>query len=349
MATLESQACGASDDFLGRANMAVLNPDFDYPHDFDTASFVTSIERALINCMDVQELVRHLTHNFVHPYTRRDKLITRLRVIVENDPTQIVEVRDAVAVLLALGDDAVAAPQRPGLDATLKGLAQLLPPDEQMALAPEFLFHRRAARRRTGALMVGTHPESCPPTMKQVLLAAFKQWRDSQVLTPLSRVQTDLGDIAPWLLDALSDLPDPGQVNRPLQEQARVFERLLTTDLARAAELAERYPTAFVYGVGRAGRGEAAPFVIRILVATRKKRAQAARLSHRLLIRSDSVSSVRRHVVWAYQRESADCIRLAIWALGKLKARDALQDIALDYGTCWFEDIGSEYVDVNEE
>lgn len=68
--------------------------------------------------------------------------------------------------------------------------------------------------------MVGNHPELCPPDMKQILLESFKRWHDPEALVPLSRISTDLSDIAPMLLTILSNLHDPQGVNCRLHEQA---------------------------------------------------------------------------------------------------------------------------------
>lgn len=196
--------------------------------------------------------------------------------------------------------------------------------------------------------MVGNHPEHCPPEMKQTLLDAFERRHDPEVLVPLSRISAKLSDIAPMLLTALAKLHDPQSVNRRLREQARVFGRLVPANLPQAVELAERYPTAFVYGVGKAGRGHALPYVMDILASARQRHAKATRLQPKL-VGTGKFSPIRWRVVYSNLEESADCIRLCIWTLGQLQAREVLQELASEYNVRWFEDFDADDLDEVDE
>jgi hypothetical protein len=251
-------------------------------------------------------------------------------------------VRDAVTRFMCTNETNFTPSNRAALDAAIGRLVRLLPAAEQVALAPQFLTHRRKTRRRTGAFMVGNHPEQCPPGMKQVLLDAYARRHDLEVLVPLSRITTDLSDVAPMLLTEFSKLGDPG---RCMNEQARVFERLVTADLTQAVALAEQYPTAFVFGVGKAGQKNALPYVLDILPSARQRYERANQANTKLL-RKGGTASARWRVTWESRRESAECIRLCIWTLGQLQARDVLQKLASDYDVRWFEDADD---DVDEE
>lgn len=308
----------------------------------------TAIKRALLNCMEAGEVCSYLEQWWnVDPYFRND-LFARLNTLVLRYPDQRVVVRDAFTRFMSIDEGDVAPSHRAALDATIRRLVQFLPAAEQVALAPQFLMHRRAARRQTGAFMVGNHPEHCPHEMKQILLKAYAQRHDPEVLVPLSRISTELSDIAHMLLTTLSNLHDPQGVNRRMREQARVFERLVTSDLAQAIELAEYYPTAFVYGVGKAALGNALPYVMDILTSARQRHAQATRLQPRLL-GTGKFSPIRWQVVHSNIEESADCIRLCIWTLGQVRACDVLQELASDYGVRWLLDTDEDDIDENEE
>ncbi|MGZ6391131.1 MAG: hypothetical protein ACXWQZ_17975 [Ktedonobacterales bacterium] len=315
------------------------DPRYSYLFDY---GITTSIERALLNCMDAREILNYLVRNFAGNPPLRDKLLKRLSAIVENDENQLDHVRQYLAAFLNMDEAEIAPTNRPGLDAAVGRLALMLPPNEQMALAPTFLMHKRAARRRTGAIMVGAHPELSPPGMKQLLLETFELRHDPEVLTPLSRIQVDVGDIAPWLLSALSKLHDPQCVNRRLREQARVFERLLATDLTSAVELAEQYPTAFVYGVGRAQHLAALDHVIRILEKTQQTYEHDLQIQHTLRTSGTEPNLAEFQRLLAFRDSGAETLRLGIWTLGKLQARAILVAWARDYNIPWFEDANQE-------
>lgn len=295
---------------------------------------VTSIERALLNCMEAHEVLDLLKHYYNSDAKLRTELLKRLKTIVDDDAKQLDIVRAGVEWFLSVDEGNLTYGNRSGLDATVGRLAQLLLPIEQVKLAPRFLMHARAARRRTGALMVGMHAIHCPVEMAQILLEAFERRRDPEVLTPFSRIHVELTGIAPMLLDALAKLHDPQGINRQLREQARVIECLLATNLMYAVEFADHYPGAFLYASGRIAQVDALPHVMRILALARERHARALRLLGNQLV-SGSHSSVRLQVLYKSKQEDADTVRLGIWALERLRDRSDLQDLAREYGIEW--------------
>lgn len=305
----------------------------------EDASVVGSVQRAIVRSMDAREVVRHLTRTYLDGYELRGMLISRLSELLDEDSSTSVVLREAVGEFLAVDESPLSYHQRQALDATIRRLVALLPPSDQFVLVPRLLSHRRKARRRVGTAIVAAHPRLAPPDMKQILLSAYEESRDPEMVTPLSRLEMDLTDVAPRLLSALDDVPDPQSTNRPLREQARVFERIVQSDLAQAIALADRYQTAFVYGAGRARYQAALPHVRDVLARTQEEL--------RLLRVERRAQSVSSYIQWWWDHRDTlnacnERLRLTIWALGRLRARDALVALALRYGADSFEE-GSQH------
>jgi hypothetical protein len=230
--------------------------------------------------------------------------------------------------------------QRPALDATIRRLIQLLPSKEQFLLVPSLLTHRRAARRRVGVEILNRHPSFAPQDMKLVLLQAYKQRTDPELLTPLSRISSDIQDIVPTLLEALGSLHDANGVNRVLVERARVFERLVISDLVLAARLGQQYPAAFIYGVGRARCKEAEPYIVNALEAARQEYDRASQEYERVMKVRPNGPARLSYEEFSLPRETLrqveERITLGIWALGRLQARNILREWANANGVADF-------------
>lgn len=311
------------------------------------SGIATTITRALIRCMDANEMRSYLQHWYFADSGLRNELLRALANTVEDQPDQLAVACEVLAWFMTSDEANFTASNRAALDATIRRLVALLPAAEQVMLAPQFLLHKRAARRRIGAYIVGSHPEHCLPDMKQTLLEAYEQWHDPQVLAPLSRISSDVSDVAPMLLGALTKLSGPGRDSRCLNEQARVFAHLVRADLPQAMALAEQYSTAFVFGVGKARQKNALRFVLDILTKARQQYSRATQAQAMFLNRSRR-SPTDWSVAFASEREAAERIRLCIWTLGRLQARDALEALARDYDIQRLEAIHADDHNVDE-
>jgi hypothetical protein len=138
----------------------------------------------------------------------------------------------------------------------------------------------------------------------------------------------------------LGSLHDTNGVNRVLVERARVFERLVISDLVLAARLGQQYPAAFIYGVGRARCKEAEPYIVNALEAARHEYDRASQDYERVmkvrpkglaLLSYEEFSLPRKTL-----RQVEERITLGIWALGRLQARNILREWANANGVADF-------------
>jgi hypothetical protein len=300
-----------------------------YPAEF-WRDFGPTLERAYVRTLDAEAAKQLLADTFREGRDQRGYVIARLEELVSEDPNNLSVVRELQSEFMNFDESRLAPAQKPAIDSVVRQLTFLLPDQEQMEVVPPLLAHRRKARHTIASAIVSRHPLLATPAIRQELLQGYARWDDPELLTPLSRLPFDLSDVADLLVDGLARLKDRNGTERPLREQARVFENLIQTDFDRARALAQGYPTAFVYGAGRARCLQALPDVLLIL--------QESLTEHKQIWKdkTDAIPGSGQFARWMtlhFEQERANDqrLKLCLWALGRFGARDELSTLTHKY------------------
>ena len=216
-----------------------------------------TIARSLIRLMTAREVLKNFDFTFAQYYKVRLMLLDRLEELCAEDNTNVGNARQMIGMLLERGSSTPSRKRRV-LDYTIGRLIVHLSPEEQLGLVGEFIEGSRASRRNVALQIIARH---FVPDHKDVLLDHFRRYRKQQALKILTRVDTDITEIADYLLQNLEDQ----------YEKARVFEKLIAQNYDLASTLAPTYPLAFVWGAGRAECTKALPTILNTLDGTHEK------------------------------------------------------------------------------
>jgi hypothetical protein len=185
------------------------------------------MERACVRTLDAEAAKQHLVDTFREGRDQRGYVIAHLEELVREDPNNLSVVRELQFEFMNFDESHLAPNEKPAIDSVVRQLTFLLPAQEQMGIVPQLVAHRRKARRIIASIIVSKHPHLATPAIRQELLQGYARWNDPELLMPLSRLPFDVTDVADVLVDGLEHLKDGNGAERPLREQARVFERLV--------------------------------------------------------------------------------------------------------------------------
>ena len=260
----------------------------DFYHDLYWTKAYDQLNKALIRTFNAEEVLANFDFTFAQNYEYRIALIKRLVLLCKEESTNIKFARKLASRLLKKENE-IPSSRRKALDTTLIQIAHLLTPKEQIKLSIEFTQHRRASRRKIGFKLIELQFQIYH---KQLLLECFEKYRDEFALVTLTRVDTNIIDIADFMLKNISSL----------SQQAAVFAKLVIQDFASALELSHKYPVPFVWGVGRSQCQNGLARTVEIVRESSK-----------------DYEKYHKH------------IGLLLWALGRLNAKTELIQLATDF------------------
>jgi len=256
--------------------------------------------KAHIAAMDGQDVVLRFDTTFQDEYTVRARFLFRLKELCERDPVNMQCARDLMQRIEA-SVDSLPAPKKRSADWTLAELALLLPQEEHLACAADFVLHSRRSRRVSGYKIMKRYPGQ---RTKRTLAESYRTHGDREALVTLLVTGEDISDIAENLEAVIDSFTER-------YHQALAIERILVRDEQLAFSLAGRFPMAFIWAAGRQRHAGARPFVLEYAQAT--------------LHNAESATTVRDFV------ELSRELGPLIWALGRVGAVEYMAELARKY------------------
>jgi hypothetical protein len=222
---------------------------------------------------------------FEQHWRDRDAIVVELKKRLVQGGPELEAVSAIVERVLAIYDS-LESPNKGRADRLLLRLAKQWPTDSNVELGLRFLGHHRRSHRTIGYALLR---RSLDQASYSLLVRAYRQFGDREALESLALGTGDFPiseETAETVLQALEG---------DTYLQARVIQPMLAVDAmpSNAKDLARRYPSAFVWAVGRARAYACLPLVVE-----------------------------------ASSSDDLGLVSLAAWSLGRLDARSDLQQVA---------------------
>ncbi len=251
--------------------------------------------------MTGDEAVRNFDTTFQHEYKVRVRFLLRLKELCQQDRANLGYVSDLRQRIESSLGTLLPAKQR-SADGALGELVLLLPEEEQLAYASDFVLHTRRSRRVTGYKIIRRHPAH---GLKQALVDCYRSYGDREALLALLANGEDICDVSENLEATIESLG-------ARYYQALALEHVLARDEQLAFSFATKFPMAFIWAGARQRNKAVIPMVVQ-------------RLQSRLQEVESATTIDRGSIAAAIE------IPILVWAVGRVGARDYLADLTNKY------------------